>query len=145
MFEHPFGAALLSTELVEVQDPAGISPPSHIIQLNDAWRIHVKLDLNGPVAPFLGGVDFNVSSYAEGFGGGFEGQIGTTQTVNGVLLSPTQMKVEADIDVPAGTDPGGLLAGAYRLTTLVVCTIGGVPQEMAGFISGPLVQIYQSV
>lgn len=145
MFEHPFGATLTSTEVVEVEDPAGISPPSHVIQLNDAWNIHVELNLNGAPAAFLGPVNFNVSSYAEAFGAGFEGQVGATQTVNGVLLAPNHMKVEADIAVPADTDPGGLTVGAYRLTTLITCDIGGVLQEMAGFISGPLVQIYQSV
>lgn len=137
MFEHNFGALLTVTDAAVVEDPAGISPPTHIIQEDDAWRIRVDWSLAGFLAPFLGGVQYEVSAYADSLAGGFEGQIGTTQNVAGGPLN-----LQAVIDVPAAA-AGGLTAGAYRLTTLIICKDGaGVPLEMAGFLEGPVIQVY---
>lgn len=137
MFEHNFGALLTVTDSAVVEDPAGISPPTHIIQEDDAWRIRVDWSLSGFLAPFLGGVDYEVSAYADSLAGGYEGQIGTTQNVAGGPLN-----LQAVINVPAGNMVGGLPAGAYKLTTLITCNAGGVPLEMAGFLEGPVIQVY---
>ena len=136
MFEHTFGGLLAVADSAVVEDPAGIAP-THIIQENDAWRIRVDWTLSLGAAPFLGGVQYEVSAYADSLGGGFEGQIGATQNVPGGPLN-----LQAIIDVPAAA-AGGLSAGAYRLTTLIVTKdAAGVPLEMAGFLEGPVIQVY---
>lgn len=136
MFEHNFGALLVVNDSAVVQDPSGIGP-THILQENDAWSIRVNWDLGGFMAPFLGGVNYEVSAYADSLAGGYEGQIGTTQNVAGGPLN-----LQAVINVPAGNMVGGLPAGAYKLTTLITCNAGGVPLEMAGFLEGPVIQVY---
>ena len=40
-FEHPFGGLLTGTAEITVLDPAGITPPSTIIQTDDAWQVEV--------------------------------------------------------------------------------------------------------
>ncbi len=136
MFEHNFGALLVVNDSAVVQDPSGIGP-THILQENDAWSIRVNWDLGGFMAPFMGGVNYEVSAYADSLAGGFEGQIGATQPVAGGPLV-----FQAVIDVPAAA-AGGLTAGAYRLTTLIICKdAAGNPLEMAGFLEGPVIQVY---
>ncbi len=136
MFEHNFGSLLTVTDSAVVEDPAGIGP-NHIIQEDDAWRVRVNWSLSGWAASFLGDVQYEVSAYADSLAGGFQGQIGTMQPVAGGPLN-----LQAVIDVP-NTAGGGLAAGAYRLTTLIICKdSGGTPLQMAGFLEGPVIQVY---
>ncbi len=136
MFDHPFGAALPTVESVTVEDPVG-NQPSNIIQSTDPWRIRVKWSLGLPGAPWAGAFTYQVRAYLESIGLGFEDQVGPTVSVPGKFVAPFDF--EALINVPAG-----LPVGSYKLTTLVNAVFpGNVPAEMAAFVEGPIVQIYQ--
>jgi hypothetical protein len=139
MFEHPFGALLSGVTTAAVNDPNGINPPSTIIQTEHAWEVRVNWEVTGLVAPFLGG-EWLVSAFAESIGPGGEQQVGATAVVP--LASapplPTPRQYAATINVAAGT----LTPGAYKLVTLITYQNGGFPLEMAGFVEGPVVQIY---
>ena len=50
------------------------------------------------------------------------------------------------IDVPAATSMNpGPEAGAYKLTTVATYVrVGTIPDEIAGFVEGPVVQLYDA-
>jgi hypothetical protein len=138
-FEHPFGGLLVANATAQVQDPAGINPPSTIIQTEDPFRVRVNWTLTNIVAPFLGG-DWELKVYAESIGGGFEGQLGATVNVplSAAPALPLPRAYQADVNVPANA----LAPGAYRLVTLINYSNLGVPLEMAAFEEGPIIQVY---
>jgi hypothetical protein len=141
MFEDPIANPLLldGTATAVVEDPAGITPPHTIIQSNDAWRVRVNWTMSGLIAGFLGG-DFHVRVYAESVGGGFEGQLGATVNIAVASVpNPPPKNYQALVNVAAGF----LAPGAYKLVTLINYSNLGVPQEMAAFVEGPIIQIYQ--
>ncbi len=140
-FEDPvFNDLLLKGSATSVvEDPLGLAPPHTIIQSDDAWRVRVNWSIEGLLAGFLGG-DFQARVFYESIGGGLEGELPTPPStpVASVPAIPPR-NYEAVVDVPAGF----LAPGAYRLVTLINYSNLGVPQEMAGFVEGPIIQIYQ--
>jgi hypothetical protein len=145
-FEAPFGGLLTGTAEITVKDPAGITPPSTIIQTDDAWQVEVKWEIDGAIAPFIGG-EWEVSVFVEAIGPGEEKQVGTTKNVplSNAAPLPLPRQYTTAVDVPA-FDPNagvGLDKGAYRLVTLVNFKHLGVPLEMAAFVEGPILQVYE--
>ncbi|GAB4280194.1 MAG: hypothetical protein Kow0080_32880 [Candidatus Promineifilaceae bacterium] len=138
MFEDLFPGNLLSGQAVAaVRDPNGINPPNNIIQTDDTCFIDVRWHIVGAAAGFLGG-EWKVTVYYESIGGGPEGQF-PSQTVPLSAAPATQHRdYSTTITVPAGTLP----PGAYRLVTLINYSNLGVPQEMAAFVEGPIMQVY---
>jgi hypothetical protein len=141
-FEHPFNNLLTGVVLAEVRDPHGIEPPSTIIQLEHPWEIRVDLELSGVAAPFLCG-EFEVKAFAESIGPGPEKQVGQTQVVPLDVAPPlpTPRSYRTTIHVAAGE----LSEGAYKLVTLITYKNGGLPLEMAAYVEGPIVQIYEGL
>lgn len=114
MFEHIFGPLLVGNVVATVEDPAGVNPPSTIIQAEDAWRVHVDWSITA-AAPFVSG-DWKVSVYAESIGGGFEGLLGSVVVpLNAAPPLPLPRNYHAFVNVAGNT----LAAGAYRLVTLI--------------------------
>jgi hypothetical protein len=138
MFEHPFAGLLTGTVSVEVEDHEGIAPAA-IIQTEDAWLIHVKWEIDGVAAPYLGG-DWHVSAYLDPIGvTDFRDQVGVTVDVSlGEAALARARSYSADIEVAGDTVP----AGVYKLVTLVNYTHLDVPCEMAAFAEGPILQFY---
>jgi hypothetical protein len=139
-FEHPFGGFLIGALTAAVEDPAGIEPPSTIIQTDDAWNIRVDWSVDGGFAPFLGG-DWHVSVFVESIGPGFEGQVGGPVDVPVADAPPAPLPREYSATV--GVAAGDLAAGTYKVVTLLNYDNGGFPQEMAAFQEGPVVQLYE--
>jgi hypothetical protein len=138
MFETVFGALLSGSIKSKVADPTGINPPANIIQTDDAWDVHVEWEIAGVAAPFLGG-DWHVSVYVESIGPGPEMQLGTTTTVPLATAAPAASRTySTKVTVPAGTLP----KGTYKLVALLNYSNGGLPQEMAGFDTGTIIQLY---
>ena len=141
MFEHIFGPLLVGNSVAVVEDPAGINPPSTILQTEDPWRVHVDWSITNGAAPFLGG-DWEVRVYAESIGGGFEGLLGSvTVPLNSAPPMPLPRQYHVFVNVAGGL----LAAGAYRLVTLINYSNLGVPLEMAAFEEGPIIQVYAHV
>lgn len=140
-FESPYTPAQVSLDMtVEVLDPNGIHPPHTIIQVEDAWQIKVEWEFDGNAWRSLGG-NWLLSVYAESIGEGPEKALADNVSVpfNGTG------EYEETVDVPA-FDPvtlAGLPVGAYRLVTLLTAENFGVRQEMAAFMEGPIIQIYE--
>lgn len=138
MFEHIFGPLLVGNVVATVEDPAGVNPPSTIIQAEDAWRVHVDWSITAAAAPFVSG-DWKVSVYAESIGGGFEGLLGSVVVpLNAAPPLPLPRNYHAFVNVADNT----LAAGAYRLVTLINYSHLGIPLEMAAFEEGPIIQVY---
>lgn len=136
MFDNPLGVPLPSTTSVVVEDPVG-NLPTNIIQSTDPWRVRVEWSLGMPGAPFLGALTYQVRAFVESIGGGYEGPIGPMIPVPGKFAPP--FNFVALINVPVG-----LPAGIYKLTTLINATWpGNIPAEVAAFVEGPIIQIYQ--
>ncbi|MEZ4868367.1 MAG: hypothetical protein R3C14_43970 [Caldilineaceae bacterium] len=138
MFETVFGTLLTGTIDTQVEDPAGINPPANIIQTDDPWDVKVDWSISGVAAPFLGG-DWKVTVYVESIGPGPEQQVGTTANVPLASVSPAFTRnYTTTVSVGAGTLP----AGSYKLVTLLNYSNGGLPQEMAAFDDGTIIQLY---
>jgi hypothetical protein len=133
------------TATAVVNDPAGSAPPN-IIQTDHAWNVEVEWEIDGPLAPALGG-EWEVTVYAESLGGGEEKQIGDTKTVSlaaaPALPLPRQYATTVNIPTSAADAVKGLGEGRYRLVTAILYKNLGFPLEMAAFIEGPIVMIYE--
>ena len=120
----------------EVLDPD--LNPNRVLQSDLDWSIKVDWNISGLIAGGLGGV-WQVRAYAESIGGGFEGQVGADVLVDLSAAPATASRsYTATVDVSAGFLPDG----AYKLVVLINYTNGGLPQQMAAFVEGPVVQMY---
>ncbi len=140
----PGSPAVLSASILSlsVLDP-DVGTPNTIIETTDPWAIQVSWDIAGLIAGALGG-EWTVRAFLETLEGGpFSGQVGPTEFIPLISQPPTSPRhYSATIHVPAGTPPAGL----YKLTVAITYDVvfGGVhfPQEMAGFVDGPMLQFY---
>jgi len=142
VLETPFPALLTGNITAVVTDPADPGTPQTIIEKDNPWHVIVNWNLTGPMAPFMAG-EFIVKTYLEDIAGtSFSGQIGPTMTVNLNEAPPAPNRAyHRDFTIGASTIP----VGVYRLTTILTYNNMGVPLELAGFVEGPLVQIYNAV
>lgn len=142
LFEKPTSLTFNSDMTVAVLDPNGVAPTT-IIQRDDDWEIEVKLHMDGGATSYLGGT-FEVKAYLESIGGGFEGQVGETKIVslngNDPQDLPAKIKVPAAKNMPSPQPQ----AGAYKLVTIMTYhkLNSNKPGEIAGFVEGPVVQLY---
>lgn len=137
----PFETALVGltgTITHHILDPAGIDPPSTIIQTDDAWDVEVDWGINGVPAFFLGG-EWHVRVFAESVGPGPEQELGHDHVPVAAAPPALNRAYNMTIHVPAGTLP----EGTYKLVTVINYTNGGIPGEMAGFDDQTVVQVYE--
>lgn len=142
--EVPFPGVLTGTINAIVTDPNDPGTPQTIIERDDDWHVIVDWQIDGPLAPFMAG-EFTVKCYLESVAeSSFEGQIGPTFAVNlnNAPALPTPRKYHADFDMLAASNPP---AGVYKLTTVLTYKNLGVPLELAGFVEGPMIQLYDKV
>lgn len=140
----PGNPGVLSGNIVSlsVLDP-DVGTPNTIIETTDPWSVQVSWNIAGLIAGSLGG-EWTVRAFLETLEGGpFSGQVGATQVIPLISQAPTSPRnYSTTIHVPAGTPPAGL----YKLNVAITYDVafGGLhfPQEMAGFIEGPLLQFY---
>lgn len=121
---------------LQVLDPD--QNPNRVLQSDLPWSIQVDWNISGLIVGGLGGI-WQVRAYAESIGGGFEGQVGADVLVdlNTAPATPSR-SYTATVNVPAGFLPDG----AFKLVVLINYTNGGLPQQMAAFVEGPVVQMY---
>jgi hypothetical protein len=142
VLETPFPAILSGTINSIVTDPADPGTPQTIIERDDDWHVLANWSLTGPLAPFMAG-KFTVKVFVEDIAAtSFQGQIGATSVIdlNAAPVSQNR-QYSADFLIPAASVPSGV----YRLTTVLTYANLGVPLEMAGFVEGPLIQLYDKV
>lgn len=142
VLETPFPAILSGNINAVVTDPADPGTPQTIIERDDDFHVIVNWNLTGPLAPFMAG-EFTVKVYVEDIAAtNYQGQIGPTMIVNLNEAPPVLNRpYHRDFTITHGTIP----AGVYRLTTVLTYANLGVPLEMAGFVEGPLIQLYDKV
>ncbi len=142
--EVPFPGVLSGTITAVVTDPHDPGTPQTIIERDDDWHVIVDWQLDGPLAPFMAG-EFTVKCYLESVAdSAFEGQIGPTIVVNlnTTPALPTPRKYHSDFTMVAASNPA---AGVYKMTTVLTYKHLGVPLELAGFVEGPMIQLYDAV
>ena len=133
-----------------VIDPAAPQPPhrgNHVVDPTKTFEVVVEWALSGTDVPlWLNGrtTNWNVSAYAESLGAGFEGRLGSD---NSVAADPNQDSYRATITVPAGTlqehTPDADVSGLYKLavTVFLDSTLPGAGFDMIGFKEGPVIQV----
>jgi hypothetical protein len=134
----------IRSELTAVVLDTGQAPET-VIKRTDPWQVETKLHLEGGATRFMGG-KFKVSSYLESIGSHFEGQVGETKEM--ALNGSDPQDLTVAIEVPKATEMSEQpKAGAYKLTTVVtyVRMDGVTPDEIAGFVDGPVVQLYDPI
>lgn len=129
----------------QVIEDAGNSP-SLIIRRDSTWRVSLQFHINGPLALGLGG-QWEVKSFLESIGTGFEGQVGATQVVPlaaGVFVPADRMNYS--VVVPIGSAQAlGIAPGAYKLvSTITYRQPGGQPGPLAGYCEEHLVQFFDA-
>lgn len=116
--------------------------PSLIIRTDSAWRVRLQFHINGPLALGLAG-QWEVRSFVESIGNGFEGQVGSVIVPlgAGVFVPADRKNYTAEVAVPAGTVP----AGAYKLvTTVTYRQPDGTLGPLAGYCEERMLQFFQS-
>lgn len=143
VFENLFPPTLLTGDLsTEVLDPHGITPPVTIIRTSDLWKVKADWYIQGPAAPLISG-KWTWRVFAESIGAGPELELGKKEVPVDVVWDLVTLRrdyPDNTIDVTAGTLP----AGVYRLVSVLNYANMGVPLEIAGFVEGPVVQIYDA-
>jgi hypothetical protein len=118
-----------------VIDPDGT--PNNILQENLGGSVKVDWAFSGP------GRVFTVDLYAESIGPGPERLVGAV-TVPGSAHTPgPTWNFTATVAIPAGSLPanGPGVSGVYRLTVVIANSIGGVRDQLAGFVEGPVIEM----
>ena len=123
---------------IAVEDPADPGTPTTIIETDDAWDVKVDWSIKGLIAGALGG-DWKVEAFLASVDGGTSpGSIGVANVPLNSAPPTSARNYTATINVPAGK----VSAGLYRLTVAITYSNLGVPQEMAAFSDGPVMQFY---
>jgi len=123
-----------------VHDPVGQNPDRHIIQIPDAWQVHVYWEVSGDaVTTFAPNAQWRVRVSLESLGPGLEAVVGEITELMGAPASAHSYN--RFINVP-GNIPG-LVAGAYKLVTVLTLENNGLPCPIAGYVEGPVLQFYE--
>ncbi len=112
--------------------------PNTVIRRSEAWSVRLDWSISGGIAPALGG-DWEVKVLLESMGGGFEGQIATTNVPVASAPPAVNRAYTATLNLAGGTVPND---GVYKLVVAILHRNGGVPTRMAGFAEGPFVEFY---
>lgn len=117
-------------------DPDG--SPNLVLERTRSFSIKVDWTIQGIIAPGLGG-DWQLRAFVESIGPGPEMAIGTANLpLSSVPPAPTR-NYTTTMNVPANSVPQD---GTYKLTMVLTHTNMGIPDHMAGFVEGPVIQFY---
>ncbi len=105
--------------------------PNNILDVLQGGSFQVNWSFSGPGAPLLTLAEFTVQLFADPVGPAPNIEVGQ------VVVPGSPAPYQATIAIP----PGLLAIGAYRLTTLITSTEGGVSTPVAGFVDGPIIQV----
>jgi hypothetical protein len=131
----------LSGEILEVAVTDADLDPNYVLQDDLEWKVRIKWQVKGLVAPGLGG-DWNIRVNLESMGEGFEG------TVKNEIVPVSEAPIaltrtyERTITAPKMNGFTGFVAGTYKLVLIITHTNTGAAvtkrTRMAGFYEGPL-------
>ena len=135
---------------VVVIDPAAPQPPHQgnlVVDPTKPFTVRVNWNLTGTDVPmWLNGrtSNWNVSVFAESYGRGFEGRLGSNTSV---AADPNTANYTATINVPANTltenVPATDIGGVYKLaaTVFLNSNLPGAGFDMMGFHEGPVIMV----
>ena len=133
----------LEGEILDVDVLDADMDPNHVLPRNREWRVRVKWQIKGLVAPGLGG-DWQIRINLESMGKGFEGTVKQDSlSVNSVPPALT-LNYDKTIILPRPDSISDFIAGNYKLIVIITHTNtgGGVTKRtrMAGFYEGYLLE-----
>ena len=124
-----------------VIDPDGT--PNNILQEDIGGSVRVEWGFSGAGRFFLNATVFTVSLYAESIGPGPERLVGTVPVLGSSHTGGPTFNYSRDIAIQANSLPanGPGISGVYRLTVVIANSIGGVRDQLAGFVEGPVIEM----
>lgn len=142
--EHPFGTMMSGEIAAEVLDPQGLAPPA-IVQHDHPFVIQVKWQIQGGMALYLSG-KWRIRAFVNGLSTPdrmmVADEIVDVESVPIDLSTMTREYPPLDLQVDSFQNLG-LPEGAYKVVTLLnYKTNGGTPGEIAGFVEGPVIDVY---
>lgn len=125
---------------VIVKDPNGLVPAITVVRMKDPWTVNVKWYVQGDLASDLNPATvWRVGIRLESIGGGLETEV----LYRDIPLMPFSFyQYDEDFDIPAANSFNNFAPGVYKLIVVITSNIGGVPQTMAGYKEGPMLQFY---
>ncbi|MDR3578054.1 MAG: hypothetical protein P4L50_29670 [Anaerolineaceae bacterium] len=120
--------------------------PSHNIDINDAWEIHVNWQLTGQALGMVNGLWY-VSAFMESIGGGSEFAL-PDPVPNAIPLNPTNGQYSTLFSIPANavtpTPPKTDIV--YKLVVTVVYKDAAMKWgPIAGFVELPMLHFYEDL
>jgi hypothetical protein len=140
-FPAQYLAGSVSAEVNEVNET-----PSHILDINDPWEIHVNWELHGPALGMVNGTWY-VSAYMEAIGEGPEFSL-PDPVPNAIPLNPAGGNYSTTFSIPAGlVQPVAPKSDiSYKLVvTVVYKNAANKWGPIAGFVEIPMLLFYTDV
>lgn len=134
-------ATQIQEMLPTVHPPEALLQPSTVLHINQAFRINLQWDVSGRLANTIGG-NWDLHAYLEHMGDGPDLDL-TDPNDHLIPLQAGNLPHHYHkwFDVPAGIVAHD---GAYKLfATLTYINLAGVPDQMAGYWEGPILQFYR--
>jgi hypothetical protein len=132
-------AAITSVDVVDLD-----GNPNRVVEAGAGFNVPVRWDLTGVLAPLVIN-DWHVRLFAESIGGGFEGKLAEVTAAVPTLISPTHVRYDATLIVPAATT--NLLVnaegdGVYELVVVIAHdNVVNARDTMAGFADGLVIEV----
>ncbi|WP_214108350.1 hypothetical protein [Acrocarpospora catenulata] len=130
-FQNPFGlgpALLAGTIRAELTDTAG-GPPPAIFEANAPFQVNFEWELNGALAPLIGG-SWQLRVLVDEIGGPFEAPFPTPP-----LAVPLTGVTAYAASIVIGGLPGAVGGRSYAIiASLTYLNVAGTPSPMGGFV-----------
>ncbi len=131
-----------AVESVQVIDLDG--NPNRVVEAGTGFQVKVRWHLTGVLAPLIIN-DWHVRLFAESIGPGFEGKLAEQTAVTPTLVTPTDVRLDATLNVPAASTLAMVNAegdGVYELVVVIAHdNVVNLRDTLAGFADGLVIDI----
>ena len=115
--------------------------PMTVIRADQEWAVRVRFDTSGDLSEVLTGT-WHVGVFIESIGPGLEAEIALLHTPLTPAAGTVNYSVDAIIPANSITVPDHQTMPFKLVTTVSYIQPDGKPGPMAGFLEGPIVQLY---
>jgi hypothetical protein len=140
-FEVNLGDFNVSNFTATVHEHTNPHVPASVIRTDQEWAVRVRFQTSGGLSHVLTGT-WHVGVYIESIGPGMEEEIALLHTP--LTPGPGTVSYNVDLVIPANriTVPDHQTQPFKLVTTVSYIQPDGQPGAMAGYIEGPIIQLY---